>query len=100
MPEYINREALMEGIGETVLFSVRGGAKTPTSEMRGANKVIDRIKSAPVADVVEVVRCKNCIYCKPTAVDGIASCMMWSKYINPADYCSHGERKKSEVQGE
>ena len=30
------------------------GVKLPTSEMRGANKVIDRIESAPTADVVEV----------------------------------------------
>ena len=57
--EYIEREALLKDIGETVLFSVRGGAKLPTPEMRGANKVIDRIKSAPTADVVEVVRCKD-----------------------------------------
>ena len=54
MKEYIEREALLEDIGETVLFSVRGGAKLPTPEMRGSNKVIDRIKSAPTADVVEV----------------------------------------------
>ena len=54
MAEYIEREALLQDIGETVLFSVRGGAKLPTPEMRGSNKVIDRIKSAPTADVVEV----------------------------------------------
>lgn len=54
MPEYIEREALLKDIGETVLFSVRGGAELPTPEMRGANKVIDRIKSAPAADVAEV----------------------------------------------
>ena len=54
MAEYIEREALLQDISETVLFSVRGGAELPTPEMRGANKVIDRIKSAPTADVVEV----------------------------------------------
>ena len=54
MAEYIEREALLQTISETVLFSVRGGAKLPTPEMRGANKVIDRIKSAPTAEVVEV----------------------------------------------
>lgn len=52
--EYIEREALLKDISETVLFSVRGGAELPTPEMRGSNKVIDRIKSAPTADVVEV----------------------------------------------
>lgn len=54
MAEYIEREALLKDIGETVLFSVRGDAELPTPEMRGANKVKDRIKSAPAADVVEV----------------------------------------------
>ena len=54
MAEYIEREALLKDIGETVLFSVRGGAELPTPGMRGSNKVIDRIKSAPTADVVEV----------------------------------------------
>jgi hypothetical protein len=54
MPEYIEREELLNVISETVLFTVRGGVKTPTQEMRGANKVIDRIKSAPAADVAEV----------------------------------------------
>lgn len=54
MPEYIEREALLKDIGETVLFTVRENAKLPTAEMRGANKVIDRIKSTPTADVQEV----------------------------------------------
>ena len=51
---YIEREALLKDISETVIFSVKGGAELPTAEMRGANKVINRIKSAPAADVVEV----------------------------------------------
>lgn len=54
MAEYIEREALIEDINETVVFTVRKGVQLPTAEMRGANKVIDRIKSAPTADVVEV----------------------------------------------
>ncbi len=53
MPEYIEREDLLKDIDETVVFTVRKGVYLPTAEMRGANKVIDRIKSAPVADVVE-----------------------------------------------
>lgn len=54
MPEYIEREELIKDINETVVFTVRKGVQLPTAEMRGANKVIDRIKSAPTADVVEV----------------------------------------------
>ena len=54
MAEYIEREALLKDISESVVFTVRGDR--PSLEIRGANKVIDRIKSAPTADVVEVVR--------------------------------------------
>lgn len=52
--EYIEREALLKDISETVIFTVRGGTPLPNAEMRGANKVIDRIKSAKAADVAEV----------------------------------------------
>ena len=58
MPEYIEREALLKDISESVVFTVR--SDKPSLEIRGANKIIDRIKSAPTADVVEVVRCKDC----------------------------------------
>ena len=54
MPEYIECEALIKDIEDNVIFTVRGGAKLPTAEMRGANKVIDRIKNQPTADVAEV----------------------------------------------
>lgn len=53
MAEYIEREALMRDIGEGVVFTVARGQKN-TAEIRGANKVIDRIKAAPAADVAEV----------------------------------------------
>ena len=52
MAEYIEREALLKYIEETVLFS--GRPNTVSAEVRGARTVINRIKSAPVADVVEV----------------------------------------------
>lgn len=52
MAEYIDREALLQDIKETVRFSIKAGAISP--EMRGANKIIDRIKCAPAADVVPV----------------------------------------------
>ena len=54
MVEYIKRDDLLQDISETVVFTVRKGTPLPNAEMRGANKVIDRIKSAPPADVVEV----------------------------------------------
>lgn len=53
-PRYIDVNALLKDISETVVFSVRGDADLPTPEMRGATKVVNRIDAAPTADVVEV----------------------------------------------
>lgn len=50
--EYIEREALLDDIDKTVLFDVR--TKIRNLEIRGANKVINRIKAQPTADVQEV----------------------------------------------
>ena len=52
MSEYISKNALMRDLRESLIFSVRDGVIG--GEIRGANKVIDRIKAAPTADVVEV----------------------------------------------
>ena len=52
MAEYIDREALLKDIEESVVFTVRSGK--PSLEIRGANAITDRIKSAPAADVEEV----------------------------------------------
>lgn len=100
MPEYIEREALIKDIDETVVFTVRDGTHLPTSEMRGANKVIDRIKSAPTADVVEVVRCCDCEH-KQENPDINNTCYLTCnlKYgiggtIDPTDFCSYGKRKE------
>ena len=71
---YIEREAVLQDISETVVFTVRKGTPLPNAEMRGANKVIDRIKSAKAADVVEVVRCKECVHYCLQSVDGGRYC--------------------------
>lgn len=52
MDDYIKREALLEDIEHSVVFTVR--PDVPSAELRGANKIIDRIRSAPAADVAEV----------------------------------------------
>ena len=51
----------------------------------------------PVADVVEVVRCKDCKYWGGATYGYI--CNAWSgintkNYTKPDDFCSYGERKE------
>ncbi len=101
--EYIEREALLKDISETVIFTVRGGTPLPNAEMRGANKVIDRVKSAKAADVVEVVRCEECRHSRrvekgPAA--GTYRCKLTKGYLwTKDDFCSYGERKEVECDG-
>lgn len=61
---YIDRELLLQDISETVVFSVRS---FDSPELRGAKKVIDRIRNAPAVDVVEV---KHGEWIRPTTING------------------------------
>lgn len=49
----------------------------------------------PAADVVEVVRCKDCKYAKPMSFKGYFMCKRHHKYCRKSDdFCSYGERKE------
>ena len=52
MAEYIERDALLQDIEDSVRITSKTGMINP--ETRGAYKIIERIKSAAAADVVEV----------------------------------------------
>lgn len=68
----------------------------------------DRIKDIPAADVVEVVRCRECELWNDWDHSGhkelgnfVCSCAHWSNedgypvvYTAPDDYCSYGEPKE------
>lgn len=96
MAEYIEREALLKDISESVVFTVRGDS--PSLEIRGANKVTDRIKSAPAADVVEVVRCKDCEYLlfdtKYCKLHNRGYCKFDDTIKQPNHFCGYGTRKE------
>ena len=52
---------------------------------------------APTADVVEVVRCKDCRLCKYNTSVNIYMCDRRGYYaesVKPTDYCSYGERRE------
>lgn len=53
MAECIDREALLHDIEQSVIYTSRG--KITSAEMRGAHKIIERIKCAPAVDVAPVV---------------------------------------------
>lgn len=95
MADLIDRAALLDDIDVTFVVS----GKSPYAEIRGANKIIDRIKAAPAVDAVEVVRCKECTRFSPCEeVEGV-SWTGWCNYgefhTDEDDYCSRGERKET-----
>lgn len=67
--------------------------------------VLEALDSAPAADVVEVVRCKDCRYWEEIGIDpitdytfGYCRHYQWqdeenSRETNGQDFCSYGERK-------
>lgn len=89
MPRYIDANKIkltgltFEDINNEVYFSL--------SDVRKA------IEQTPTADVVEVVRCKDCKYWGGETYGYI--CNAWSgintkNYTKPGEFCSYGERKE------
>lgn len=93
MAECIEREALLHDIEQSVVYTARG--KITSAEMRGAHKIIERIKCAPAVDVAPVVRCKDCEY----SYDEISYlCCAHGVCVDcevpPNFYCAEGKRKE------
>ena len=94
MARYIDREKLLELINEDCKY------KNPTNEYtRGCNDVCDwaikTIKNIPTADVVKVVRCKECIHRDPE--DKKCDCSFQARGgifpMEDDDFCSYGKRR-------
>lgn len=93
MPKYIERERLsMNILGLTVV---------DPSVAQYAEAVLQCIKDAPAADVVPVVRCKECKYfnyemheceCDDVATDLEGGAQFRINFYDD-DFCSYGERR-------
>ena len=75
--EYIEREAAIEAI-----MSDPPDAHYPSW-------YIDRIKTLSAADVVKVVRCRNCEFHDHDGTSGY--CNYWRRWSNMSDFCSRGK---------
>ena len=87
--EYIERGALLE--------KNMYGNTAPITHRTYAEMLI---QSAPAADVVKVVRCKDCVWWEIRGLPGtVGRCEnphngLWNEYTYACDYCSYGERKE------
>lgn len=74
-----------------------------TAEM-GALETQRRVQEIPAADVVEVVRCKDCAHVNVEVRDYAMylpkQCELYCELdelpVKPDDFCSYGERKEDE----
>lgn len=90
MAEYIEREAAIDAITDLA-------GRAPTRSAYDAIwKSARTLKKIPAADVVPVVRCKDCKYAyinSFSATSGVALCSSNAKVMQQDDFCSYGERK-------
>lgn len=92
MPKYIDRDALLEKWQS----ALRKEPEKKNMLAYGVFKLfIEKLKSEPTADVVEVVRCKDCKSwnkAENSCGTSDADNSMWFE----TDFCSYGERKDDE----
>jgi hypothetical protein len=94
MAEYIECDALIAELEKAPPYFENGDIQY------GISVAIGIVKKVSAADVVPVVRCKDCVFWD-TESKGLSDeyvCKMHSivavhsRYTNPTDYCSYGER--------
>ena len=107
MAEYIEREALISELQEEIEFETSMYTEEQNKYFNiGLKCAIRDVKSHPAADVVEVVRCKDCENC--LCINDRYMCKRNAIYDNRNDefhglcavkkehFCSYGERKDKE----
>lgn len=96
MPRYIDADALTDDL---ISYAE---ANKGTYHAEGFKNAVTVVEDQPSADVVEIVRCKDCQYWKTeTEPIGIECepgedahyCDMDGMITRTADFCSYGERK-------
>ena len=92
MAEYIEREAAMKILNSEAVFCAKN---FKDGEARGWNGAYRSIGKMPAADVVEVVRCKDC---KHMEIEPCGRyCHVWGFFNGAGDegFCNYGERRES-----
>lgn len=118
MAEYIERGALLHDIEQSVVYTAK--EKITSAEMRGAHKIIERIKCAPAVEpiyiheptksefkrmaaqmgYVQAVRCRDCKWFANNNDGEWFGCWLFNAIRavpedapTPDDFCSYGARK-------
>ena len=91
MSRYIDKDKLCKGLKDMAKYQ----EPYKQSAILG---VVSTIENTPTADVVEVVRCKDCFYSEKTLSDECPKECSWCKKLcfvtHENHYCSYGEKGK------
>ena len=90
MSEYIERKAVINKVNEIPAHFDNGDIRY------GIELAIQTIKDTPTADVVEVVRCKDCRHYVAESCTRDIKSRTNMFYMRADDFCSYGERKDEE----
>ena len=96
--EYIEREAAIEALRKALDYC---DDKLDIGEFKNGcigairDNIVD-IGRVPAADVVEVVRCKDCTRFVENKAAYVTYCKrgLKNQYVKPDDFCSYRERKE------
>ena len=88
MPEYVESEAVMKNAKD-------GNQSDFGRSMDDLTSLREVLEDTPAADVVDVVRCKDCA----VPHNQWTGCPKLNGLVTPPDfYCSYGERRKEDVE--
>jgi hypothetical protein len=92
MAEYIERSEVLDSIDEKIVYInyCSPYQNEIESVVSGLERARDSVEYAPAADVVEVVRCKDCKRRNPVG----SKCLRDNLWHGDSDFCSYGERKE------
>lgn len=103
-PRYIDADKMLSEESEAYIRAQCNVTDEPTYFVNQVvHKKLQKILSdAPTADVVEVVRCKDCLYCEDFGMSGLFCNHPDDRNpvgCRPGDFCSDG-RKRKKVQND
>lgn len=99
MSRYIDAEALLKDLKEELEIDSPMLNEVENKWIdKGIRIAIKDVKRFPTADVVEVVRCRDCKYSEIDE-NGNTWCTFYNGKIRemPNGYCWHGERRENET---
>lgn len=89
MSRYIDADAFMKSIRK---IRDMQNFKTNTNWYSAYDEFLDLIEDFPIADVVEIVRCKDCKWFNQIV------CKRMNRVMKSDGFCSNGERREDVTQ--